>query len=473
MNPILEFLKFGLLIYFGVYAVYAIGTALFSKRLMKKIHNRSVPDVSSFTNIPLTIIVPSYNEAMVIRDTLRNLMHQKYPLYEIIVVNDGSTDDTMKILTDDFQLDAYIPPPKKHFNLKTTDIRGIYVSRTELPDNVSRIIVIDKDNGGKADSFNAALNITQSEYVVTVDADTVLIPTALIELMTPVFLDPSVVAVGAQVGVMNNSEIDVNGNVTNIKLPRKWLQGVQALEYMKTFMIYRTGHNSAGATLLISGACGLFRTTLLTGLCGFDKNSVCEDIEMTMRIQNHIRKLNGKQKVDFVVNPIAWTEVPSTLSSLNKQRNRWYRGASHALWKFKGMIFNPKMGSVGFFSVPAYWLFGYLTPFTQLLLSSFLILELINMRSFHELGALIVLGVVVAIIINMLTISMMKYTSTPTKSLADKGRLFWYGILEMFFVQPIYMCINLKAAFDAVRGNRSWNKFARTGYNHTKDGSNA
>jgi cellulose synthase/poly-beta-1,6-N-acetylglucosamine synthase-like glycosyltransferase len=473
MNSTLEYIKFGLLIYFGVYVVYAIGTALFSKRLMKKIHGRPLQNPNVFSNIPLTIVVPAYNEAVVIRDTLRNLMHQTYPLYEIIVVNDGSSDETMNVLREDFKLIEYVPPPKQVYRLKTSEIRGTYIAQVDLPSNVSRIVVIDKKNGGKADSFNAALNITQSEYVMTVDADTVLISTALAEMMTPIYLDPHVIAVGSQVGVMNNSKINADGSVADIKLPRKWLQGVQALEYMKTFLIYRTGHNSAGATLLISGACGLFRTDLLTRLGGFDTNSVCEDIEMTMRIQNYIRRGGHDLKIDFIVNPVAWTEVPSTLSDLNKQRNRWYRGAAHALWKFKGMVLSPKMGSIGFFSIPMYWLFGYLTPFTQLLLSGLLILELLNLHSFSEFGALISVGIIVASIINALTISMLQYTNSPIKSMSDKGRLFWYGLIEMFLVQFVYMFINLKAAFDAFRGNRSWNKFARIGYNHIKDGSNA
>lgn len=472
MNFLFEYIKFGLLIYFTVYAVYAIGTAIFSKRLMKKIFNRALPEPEVFSNIPVSIIVPSFNESVVIKDTLRNLMHQTYPSYEIIVVNDGSTDMTMDVLKKEFQLTEYIPPPEKKYNLSTSTIRGTYMSQIKLPSNVSRIIVIDKENGGKADSFNAALNITQPEYVMTVDADTVLIPSALLEMMAPIYLDPSVVAVGAQVGVMNNSKINDDGTVADIKLPKKWLQGVQALEYMKTFLIYRTGHNSAGAALLISGACGIFRTDVLTKIGGFDTNSVCEDIEMTMRIQHHIRKERGNQKVDFVVNPVAWTEVPSTISNLNKQRNRWYRGAAHALWKFKGMTLNPKMGNVGFFSVPMYWLFGYLTPFTQLLLSSLLILELMTMNSIYDFGMLIVIGVIVAIIINILTISMLQYTNSPTNSTSDKIRLFWYGLVEMFVVQFVYMFINLKASIDAIRGNRQWNKFARVGYNHTEDGSN-
>lgn len=474
MNSIISFLKFALLIYFVVYAAYALGTGLFSKRLMKKIHNRPHLDPKSFTNLPLSIIVPAYNESVVIGNTLHNLMHQTYPNYEIIVVNDGSTDKTMDVLRNEFQLVPYVPPPEQTHNLKTADIRNIYMAQINLPSNISRIIVIDKENGGKADAFNAALNITQPEYVVTVDADTVLIPSALVELMSPVYLDSTVVAVGAQVGVMNNSKINKDGSVAELKMPSNWLQGVQFLEYMKTFLIYRTGHNSASAALLISGACGLFRTDLLTELGGFDTNSVCEDIEMTMRIQNYIRSSNSKTRVDFVVNPIAWTEVPSKLLDLNKQRNRWYRGAAHALWKFKGMTFNPKMGSVGFFSVPMYWLFGYLTPFTQLLLTSFLLMELFVMDSWRDLGMLIMLGVIVALLINMLTISMMKYTSTPIKSKMDKLRLFWYGIVEMLVVQFIYMFINLKAAFDAILGNRTWNKFERVGYNIniTKDGSN-
>ena len=464
-------LKVTLLVYFCVYAVYALTMGLLARRMLKRQQKMqvAVPD-EAFAETPVTIVVPAYNEAVVLRDTMRNLLQQSYPGYEIIVVNDGSTDDTLLLLHKWFNLTPIattVPRDAPHAPLRAA------FEAVELPGTCTRLVVIDKPNGGKADAFNAAINYVRTDYVMTVDADTLLVPTALKEMMSPVMRNSGVVAVGAQVGVINNSELNADGSIAKIELPKNWLPGVQALEYVKTFMIYRAGHDVAQATLLISGACGLFKTSLLRHLRGFDRASVCEDIELTMRIQREVRKQGETAQIEFVGNPIAWTQVPTTFASLNKQRNRWYRGAAHALWKHRGMLFRPSMGMVGFFTLPAYWLFGYLTLFTLILLTYILIRDALAVGSLQELGLLILIGVLVAMLINLIAISLLRFTNSPIRSKRDKLRLFWYGLVELFFVQFVYLFINLKAAFDAWLGKRSWNKFARTKFQRIKGASDA
>ena len=456
-------LKLVLFVYFCIYAVYALTMALVARRTLKRQQKVQVAvPWEAFAETPVTIIVPAFNEAVVLEGTLRNLTQQRYPNYTIVVVNDGSTDGTLELLQRLFPL---APRSAGAGPLITQKVRRVYTTRG-LRVNV---IVVDKENGGKADAFNAALNVVETPYVVTVDADTLLVPTALQELMAPVLRNADVVAVGAQVGVINNSELNQDGSIATIELPKKWLQGVQALEYLKTFMIYRTGHDVVGATLLISGACGMFKTDLLLHLGGFDADSICEDIELTMRIQREIRKLGAVAQIEFVGNPVAWTQVPATFSDLNKQRNRWYRGAAHALWKYRDMLLKPKMGYVGFFTLPAYWLFGYLTPFTLLLLSYVLARDAMAVHSAQELGLLVLIGILVAMLINLTAISLLRFTTSPTQTNRDKVRLFWYGLVEVFFVQFVYVFINLKAAFDALRGKRGWNKFPRTEYHFVKE----
>lgn len=446
----MNYLQYFLAFYFIGYVIYALINGLFARQIIKKMWNAKKPiDISEFRNDPVTIIIPSYNEEVVIVNTIKNMSRLNYPNYKIILVNDGSTDNTMEVLKNEFGLTSYSVPIKN--DLISKDVINYYKS------NLSNLIVIDKKNGGKADAFNAALNITDTRYVVTVDADTLLIDTALQELMTPVLEDRNVIAVGAQVCVANDSALDVHGDIKTFEMTKNYFFGVQALEYMKTFLIYRTGHNATGATLLISGACGLFSTNVLLGVGGFDTNSVCEDIEITMRIQEFIRKHDLNKRIDFVSNPIAWTEAPSTFRSLAKQRSRWFRGSTQTLWKFKHTLFNPKMGAMGWYSVPAYWLFGYLAPFAQLAL-------LINFAFYNTDLSVLFWGIIAACTVNMITISMMKFTNSPVQTFGDKGRLFWYGLVEALFMQFFLMAVNLKAAIDAMLGKRQWDKFDRVGF---------
>jgi cellulose synthase/poly-beta-1,6-N-acetylglucosamine synthase-like glycosyltransferase len=421
----MTFVYYALVVYFVLYVIYTIVNGLFARRIIKKQYD---PD-EVFDPI-------KYNQ-----DPVR-----------IIVVNDGSTDDTMEVLKNEFNLVKVT----KEFSqdLPSQPVRAYYRNYSNV-----NITVIDKENGGKADSFNAALNVANSDYIVTVDADTVLIKTALMQLMKPVLTNKQIVAVGAQVCVGNQTALDKNGNIKTFELTSDYFSGVQSLEYMKTFLLYRTGHNVAGATLLISGACGLFSKRVLKEVGGFDINSVCEDIEITMRIQEYIRldSIDDDLQIDFVANPVAWTEAPSTFSSLAKQRNRWFRGSAQTLWKYKNALFNPRLGAMGFYTLPAYWLFGYLVPFVQS------ILLVILLFTQPPLMALL-WGITAACIINLLTISIVKYTNNPVQSTKSKARLFWYGIVEVMFMQFFLTGVHLYAALQALMGKRQWDKFDRVGF---------
>lgn len=447
------FLQYALLVYFVAYVIYTITNGLFARHVIKKQYNpNEVFDPTLYKNNPVSIIIPAYNESVVIANTVKNMMQLDYPHFEIIVVNDGSSDDTLSALVEGFRMTKASTQFSQE--LSTQRVRNYYKQYGKV-----NLTVIDKENGGKADAFNAALNIAEHDYVVTVDADTVLTKNALMQLINPVLNNKQIVAVGAQVCVGNQTALDKNGNIKSFEVSNDYFSGVQSLEYMKTFLLYRTGHNVAGATLLISGACGLFSKKVLKELGGFDVNSVCEDIEITMRIQEYIRtdSIDDDLQIDFVANPVAWTEAPSTFSSLAKQRNRWFRGSAQTLWKYKHTLFNPRLGMMGFYTVPAYWLFGYLVPFVQSILVVLLLLT-------QPIAQALIWGIIAACIINLLTISIVKYTNNPVQSFKSKARLFWYGIVEVMFMQFFLTGVHLYAALQALLGKRHWDKFDRVGF---------
>lgn len=439
--------------YFMMYAIYSIGTGFYSKWLIKR--KNTTEELPTEDKYSVSILVPALNEEEVIIDSLKNLLNLEYNNYEVVVVNDGSTDNTLQTIIDYFRLIKTTPTTLKIRTgdiLPTEDVIQYYRSQN------GKLIVIDKKNGGKADAFNAGLNIINSDYVVTVDADTVLTKDAIRKLLQPIYRNEAIVAVGAQVGVANNLTLEKKGNINTFELSNNYFNGVQALEYLKTFLIYRTGHHALNASLLISGACGLFKTHLLFDLRGFDTNSVCEDIEITMRIQEYTRAENTDMLVEFVPEPIAWTQVPTTYGNLSKQRNRWFRGMAQTLWKYKNMMLNPHMGAVGFFSFPAYFLFGYLAPFMKALVLAKMAITGIDYT-------LLVQGVLVEAMVAYLAISSVKFTNSPLQSRKDKLKLAWYSAVELVWMQFFYMFVQIKGGFQALTGNKSWNKFNRISFN--------
>src|SRR5690349_19346593 len=265
---------------------------------------------------PITIIAPAHNEASSIRVAVRNLLELDYPQLEVIVVNDGSKDRTLEEIREEFRLRmvraVYVA------EVKTAAVRGLYRSDVD-----ARLVVIDKEPGGsKADAVNAGLNATTSPYVCIVDADSLLERDALLRIMVPVLEDPKhVVAVGGIIRVLNGSEIQ-GGTLRRVRLPRKSIEVIQVIEYLRAFLIGREAWAQGNMLTIISGAFGLFRTDLVRAVGGYRARSIGEDMDVVARMHRHLREKKVDYEIRFVPDPMCWTEVPSDLRSLARQRAR-------------------------------------------------------------------------------------------------------------------------------------------------------
>jgi cellulose synthase/poly-beta-1,6-N-acetylglucosamine synthase-like glycosyltransferase len=290
---------------------------------------------------PIALLTPAYNEALTIVESVRSLLSIRYPDFEIIVINDGSTDKTLEILVDAFQL---APTLARDYELSVEHelILGLWTSSLH-----PRLLVIDKENGGKADALNAGVNLATTPIVCSMDADSMLEPDALLRAVQPFLEDPQrVVAVGGTIRVANGCTI-ADGRIIKVGAPRNFLALVQTVEYLRAFLMARLAWSQVGALTIISGAFGLFRRAAVIEIGGYAHGTVGEDMELVVRLHRHFRDAGRPYKVAFVPEPVCWTEAPETLSVLARQRARWHRGALETFVLHRKMAFNPKYGAVG------------------------------------------------------------------------------------------------------------------------------
>lgn len=329
--------------------------------------NNSLPEVS--------IIVPAYNEQKHIINSVYSLERLSYPQKQIVVVNDGSTDNTLDILKK--ELDLMQLPILFNSPIETKEVRAIFQSRL-----LNNVLVVDKERGGKGDALNAGINAVNSTLFVSTDADTILENDSLLKMVSSYLMDPRTIAHGATIRIANGCKIE-DGLITNIAIPKTMLEGAQVIEYLRSFFFGRFGWNSLGGNLIISGALGLFNREAVLRCGGYMSNSVAEDIELTVSLSESSYLRTRWHGIRFLPDAFAWTHAPENIKTLKHQRIRWHMALIETMNRYKKMCFNPQYKLTGFLVIP-YYIFGELmAPIVQVIayfsITSALFLELINM----------------------------------------------------------------------------------------------
>ncbi|HQU83465.1 MAG TPA: glycosyltransferase [Pyrinomonadaceae bacterium] len=307
---------------------------------------------------PITLIVTAYNEEAVIIPTVHALLQIDYPEFEILIVNDGSKDRTLEILTEEFELEQ--APIAFRQRVKHQPVKAVYQSK-KLPN----LRVIDKENGGsKADASNAGINGARYGLFMPLDADTILERDCLKLMVQPYLMNPDTVGVGGNVRILNGCQVQ-DGTLTKIGLPKNWFALFQVLEYTRAFLSGRVGWNFLNSLPLISGAFGLFKKEAVIEVGGYSHKSLGEDMDLVLRIHRHFRLNRKPYRLDFVVDPVCWTEAPETFSVLKKQRVRWQRGLFDCLWENRKLLFHPRSGGVGWGSFPFLLFLEGISPFFE------------------------------------------------------------------------------------------------------------
>ena len=427
--------------------------------LTRSLTSSAVPRVS--------ILVPAYNESVSIVESLRSLLTLQYPYYEVVLVNDGSKDDTLERLIDAY--DLYEVPPAVMRRLRTQRVRAYYRSRTW-----SKLVVIDKENGGKADSLNVALDAARFPYVLACDADTLIEPDALLRLARPFLFDQKIAAVGGTIRVVNSCRVE-DGRVVDARVDSRWLVGIQTVEYLRAFLFGRLGWNLLGGNLIISGAFGLFRRDYLTEILGYATSTVTEDFELIVRLQRHLKEKNIKAKVIFIPDPVAWTEVPTSIAVLARQRERWHRGLIATLVSHRRLIGNPRYGSTGLIAMPYFLLAEMASP----VIETFGLLLTIVGTSFGLLApkfavAFFVVAYLYGIVLSLAAILMEEVSFHRYRRTSDTMRLVFFALVEPFGYRQLTLWFRIKAFERFFRGDHSWGRMKREGFGgQTQGGADA
>ena len=408
---------------------------------------------------PLTLIVPAFNEELSIVESVKSYLNLNHPRYQVVVVNDGSTDKTLELLEDFFELEPI--GIELDTSLPYAEVNYTFYSKID-----ERLIVIDKENAGsKADAINAGIAACQTPYVCVVDADSVLEKDSLLRAMEPFMLDPDrVIAVGGTVRIVNGCKVR-NGRVQDIKLPTNWWALFQTMEYLRAFLMARLGWSKIDALTLISGAFGVFRRNILIEIGGFNKDAIGEDFDLIIRLHRHMREKREPYRIDFVPDPVCWTEVPTRLRDLMSQRKRWQYGALQVFFENKDMLFNPRYGRVGTLGFGNSLVVDVISPIVEVLgyltIPYFYWLGLISAEHvFAFISLVFILGVFISLGALILEeIELRRYERTK-----DLVILTLFAVLENFGYRQINNIFRVMGWWDYMRGNHVWGQMQRTGF---------
>jgi cellulose synthase/poly-beta-1,6-N-acetylglucosamine synthase-like glycosyltransferase len=409
----------------------------------------------------ISVVAPAFNEERTILASARSMLALDYPRYDVIIVNDGSTDSTLAVLDAEYALEPVVEQLEIHLPHKP--VRAVYRSRTH-----KRLIVIDKVNGGKADAQNAGVALSRSTHFCIVDGDTILERSALIRAVVPFLEDADqMIAVGGTLRVANGVDIH-DAAVSRIQVSDRFLPRVQIVEYLRSFLMGRLAWSRINALLIISGAFGLFRRDIVMEIGGYTTGSLGEDLDIVVRLHRHMIENKRPYRIGFVPEPACWTEVPQSLRVLARQRARWQNGALECFFGNRRMALNPRYGRVGvlgfghmllvdllgpvmevlgYFALPLFWYFGvlsvdHLIAFTALVF---------GLGTFTSIASLL----------------LAEYQLRPYPRIADLMKLGSAAILENFGYRQLHNFWRLWGWWQYLTKQHSWGEMPRQGFPST------
>jgi cellulose synthase/poly-beta-1,6-N-acetylglucosamine synthase-like glycosyltransferase len=436
----------------GLFAFYSL------RRYVRRLRSLDIEDLLGSAGMPpITLIAPAYNEEPTCVEATRSLLTLRYSDFEIIVVNDGSKDQTLARLTEAFELEPGYRLPVG--DIPTKAIRGVYRSKHH-----DKLWVIDKENGGKADTLNAGLNYCRTPIFCGMDADSLLEREALTRIVRPFVEDARTVAAGGIIRIVNGCTVN-EGTVTNVQLPKELVPRFQVLEYLRAFLAGRMGWHQMEATLIISGAFGVFRRDMVIAVGGYATDTVGEDMELVVRLHRHCRENKIPYTIGFVPDPVAWTECPATLKVLGRQRDRWQRGLIETLTRHRVMLFNPKYGRIGMVAFPYFVFLEALAPLVEVsgYLSFGVAAALGRLSPAFALAFLtLAIGLGIALSITAVALEEMGFRRYPKRG--DLYRLLWLAVIENFGYRQLTMVWRLRGMFNVLKKTKSWGRMDRQGF---------
>ena len=412
---------------------------------------------------PIALIVPAYNEQMNIVESVHSMLSLEYPNFEVIIVNDGSKDETLQRLIDAFELVRVKRPWED--SLPHEELRGLYASPS-----TDRLLVVDKANGGKADAQNLGINVCRAPIFCVIDGDSILEPDALIRAAQPFIDDPKhTVAVGGTIRIANNSIIS-GGRVEQVRLPAKILPLFQVVEYLRAFLMARLAWSRVNTLMLVSGAFGVFRRREVIAVGGFTKGSMGEDLDLIVKLHRHLIRARQPYRIQFIPEPVCWTEAPETLAVLGRQRSRWQRGALEVFFRYRSTFLNPRYGRVGIFGFGHIFIVDVVGPVAEvlgyILMPLFWALGILNTDYLLAFTALVfTYGIFISV--GSLVLAEAELKRFPRAR--DLLILLGAAIIENFGYRQLNNFWRVKGYWQYLRSDNSWGEMTRTGFKSAAD----
>jgi cellulose synthase/poly-beta-1,6-N-acetylglucosamine synthase-like glycosyltransferase len=410
----------------------------------------------------ISLLVPAYNEELTVVENIRSLLTLHYPRFEIIVVNDGSKDGTARSLIEAFRLeriDLRRPHPAP-----CQEIRGIYRQR-----DYPNLLFIDKENGGKSDALNAAMNYARHPLVCGVDADSILDHHSLLKAVRPFIEQPAtLIAVGGTIRIANGCEVR-NGQIVREGTPGGLLPLFQVVEYLRAFLITRLSFSRMNSVSIISGAFGLFKRSAVLQVGGYTLGTVGEDMELIVKLHRHFRNRNEPYHILFVPDPVCWTEAPESLAVLRRQRTRWQRGLCEVLWLHRDLLLRPRYGGIGMIGFPLFVLFDIIGPFLDLV--GLIVLPIywyFGLLSLEFMAAYFAVTVLYGVFLSMMALVMAELVIFKTTRKRDMLALVFAAIAENFGYRQLNLLWRIEGIWQYLRKRKGWGEMTRVGLNRPR-----
>lgn len=441
-------------IYFVVVVVMysvSIFKAMMNMKTSRKVADSNI-DLPSEALAPVSILVPAYNESATIIESIESLLASDYPAFEIIIVNDGSKDDTLEKVVTHFHLSPL--PLTFPQTLPCQPIRRIY---TDL--NRHKITLVDKENGGKADSLNAAINLSRFPLICCIDADCMLETHALKHIARHFARRAETIAVGGIVRIANGCKMQ-RGTIVQPRVPKKMIEKIQIIEYLRAFLTNRFSKNESNNMLIISGAFGMFRKDAVVRAGGYRKG-LGEDMELIVRLHHYYIEHHLPYQITMASDAVCWTQAPSSYKDLKTQRVRWHRGLITTLFNYRSMLFNPKYGKIGSIAYPQQVFIEFGGPLIEALGYLLFVLLLFYFQLTITAIHLFLMAYLCGVIQALFAVITERFAYNAYQSADNSARLIAACLVEPLYYRPLTVFWRLRACLPYRRSKATWGSIQR------------
>ena len=448
MYVVYSFLEPCFLWYFGsINIVYLILLVFASFKIVARKKESSIEDYTAVlrsNSLPeISFLIPAHNESENIISTINNILAVSYRYKKVIIINDGSTDSTVEVLKNAFQ---FVSIPMLYSEiLPTQKVKSIYCSKLH-----PEMILIDKDHGKKFDTLNAGINACQTPFFIVIDADTFLDDQAFELLIRPILTDPTTIAIGASIRIVNGCSLSLN-TISTFNFPQNILPGMQTLEYLRAFL-ERQGWDYIGGNFVLSGAFGVFKSDVVRQAGGY-VDTVAEDMEIIIRLHRMMKEKKEPYQIKYLPDPVAWTTCPETYKELARQREHWHRGLLDCLWYHRRTFFNPRYGMFGLFVYP-FWVYSEcIEPFVEVFGIIFtLIGYILGIISIHFVFIFFAITWGFTSLFTLFCVLIEELSFRKYPSLRSLFLFTVYAICEGFWYRQLTLVWRIKGSFDFFKG---------------------